>query len=107
MKTVAGRVSSLRTRCRRSLPRRIPDGVQLVLLRLRERPGGQRLHNRYILTDLGGVVFGAGLDDGEDGETDDVALMDRAQSQLRWAQHSGDTMAFDMAEAQVEIRSRI
>ena len=70
--------------CRRSPPRCIPDGVQLVLLRLSERPGGQRLHNRYILTDVGGLVFGADLDDGADGETDDVTLMDRTQYELRW-----------------------
>lgn len=91
--------------CRRNLPRYLPEGVRLVLLRLRERPGGERLHNRYILTDLGGLVFGAGLDDGADGETDDVTLMDRAQYVLRWSQHASDAMAFEVSEARVEVRS--
>lgn len=92
--------------CRRSLPRCIPEGMKPVLLRLRERPGGQRMHNRYILTDVGGVVFGAGLDDGAAGETDDVSLMDRAQYQLRWSQHASETMAFDVPEQPVEVQSR-
>ena len=92
--------------CRRNLPRCIPDGVRLVLLRLQERPGAQHLHNRYILTDVGGLVFGAGLDEGAAGETDDVTLMDRAQYELRWSQHAAEPMAFDVPELQVEIRSR-
>jgi hypothetical protein len=92
--------------CRRSLPRCVPEGVRLVLLRLRERPGGQRFHNRYILTDVGGLIFGAGLDDGAAGETDDVTLMDRSQFELRWSQHATETMAFDVPELQVEVQSR-
>ena len=66
----------------------------------------QRLHNRYILTDVGGLVFGAGLDEGAAGESDDVTLMDRAQYVLRWSEHATETMAFDIPELQVEIRSR-
>lgn len=91
--------------CRRNLPRCIPDGMRLILSRLRERPGGQRLHNRYILTDVGGLVFGAGLDDGAEGETDDVSLMDRSQYELRWSQHAAEPMAFEVTEVQIEIQS--
>lgn len=48
------------------------------------------LHNRYILTDLGGVAFGIGLDDGKKGETDDITLMNRDLYELRWSQYGGD-----------------
>lgn len=92
--------------CRRNLSDCIPQGLRLVLLRLRERPGGERLHNRYILTDVGGLVFGAGLDEGTAGETDDVTLMDRAQYELRWSQHTADSLAFDLVETRIEIRGR-
>ena len=38
--------------------------------RLKQKQDGEKLHNRYILTDLGGVTFGTGLDEGKKGETD-------------------------------------
>jgi hypothetical protein len=92
--------------CARRLPQCVPGGVRLVILRLRERPGGERLHNRYILTDVGGLIFGVGLDDGAPGETDDVTVMDRAQYELRWSQHAAEPMGFDIPEPRVEIQSR-
>lgn len=91
--------------CRRTLPRCVPEGVRLVIRRLRERPGGQRLHNRYILTDVGGLIFGGGLDEAAAGEIDDVTLMDRPQYELRWSQHAAEPMAFEVTEVQVEIQS--
>ena len=92
--------------CRRNLSRCVPEELCLTVFRLRERPGGERLHNRYILTNIGGLVFGAGLDDGAEGETDDVTLMDRAQYELRWSQHAAEPMAFDVPEVRIEIRAR-
>ena len=35
----------------------IPTGLTITLFQWQEKPGGQKLHNRYILTDLGGVSF--------------------------------------------------
>lgn len=92
--------------CEKRLPRCIPQGMQMSVLILSEKAGGERLHNRYILTDIGGLIFGAGLDDGPAGETDDVTLMDRAQYERRWSQHAAETMAFDVPELPLEIRSR-
>jgi hypothetical protein len=91
--------------CHARLRRCIPDGMRIVVRRLNQRAGGERLHNRYILTDLGGIAFGVGLDDGGDGETDDLSLMDRAQYELRWSQYAGDPPGeFDQAEAPVELQ---
>lgn len=92
--------------CQRQLPRCIPKGLSLTILRLRQRPGGERLHDRYILTDVGGVKIDGGLDDGSEGESDDVMLMDRAQYELRWAQHASNSMAFQSPEGPVEVRPR-
>lgn len=91
--------------CEKRLSRCIPEGLQMAVLILSEKGGGELLHNRYILTDVGGLTFGVGLDDGADGETDDVTLMDRAQYQLRWSQHATDAIAFDIAEVPVNIQS--
>ena len=79
--------------------------MRLILSRLRERLGGQRLHNRYILTDVGGLIFGVGLDDGGAGEIDDVSLMDRSQYELRWSQHATESRAFDLTEGRIEVSS--
>jgi hypothetical protein len=75
-----------------------------VVRRLGQKTGGEKLHNRYILTDLGGVAFGVGLDEGDDGETDDLTLMDRALYELRWSQYDGDPPpGFEQEETPVEV----
>jgi hypothetical protein len=98
-----GTLEFFQDECRNRLRRCVPAGQCLVLRRLRERPGGESLHNRYILTDLGGVIFPQGLDDGDTGETDDVTLMDRAQFEARWQQHDAGAPAFESPEGTIEI----
>jgi hypothetical protein len=66
---------------------RLPAGILIEFVRHKAKPGGEKLHNRYILTDLGGVSLGTGLDDGDEGETDDVQLLSRAQYERRWSQY--------------------
>lgn len=75
----------------------IPAGMQVTLFQWQERPVGQRLHNRYILTDLGGVSFHHGLDTGADGETDDITRLDREQYELRCKQYNSKAPAFYQA----------
>jgi hypothetical protein len=83
-----------RNACEQRLPRIIPAGMNVNFIKLAEHSNGEQLHNRYIMTDIGGVTFNIGLDDGDDGQTDDVALMDRKQYELRWTQYSGTSPAF-------------
>ena len=56
------------------------------------------IHNRFVLTDRGGVKFGIGLDDddGDDGQTDDVDLLSQETFDLRWRQYAL-MQAFDEA----------
>lgn len=51
----------------------LPSGSQLEIVRWKE----EQLHNRYILTDLGGVMFGNGLDqdDNEPPSIDSVTIL--------------------------------
>jgi hypothetical protein len=94
--------------CLRSLPRCVPEGLCVGLLRLRQKKGGERFHNRYILTDVGGLVFGIGLDDGPAEESDDVTVMPRVLYEKRWSQYVTDVATtFDIEDgAPIEIRSR-
>jgi hypothetical protein len=84
--------------CQQRLGRHIPAGLRVKLRQWTPRSGGEALHNRYILTDLGGLIFSHGLDEGRAGETDDVNVMDLDQYILRWSQYVGDTPAFDSKE---------
>jgi hypothetical protein len=90
--------------CQRQLPRCLPIDIRLRIGRLEQRPRGEELHNRYILTDIGGLQFGAGLGEGDDGTTDDVHLLERAQYHERWQQYASDALAFDRPDPQIEIR---
>ena len=92
-----------RSECERRLPRCVPRNLQLKLVRLRQRDGGERLHNRYILTDLGGVIFGVGLDEGDEGGADDISLLDRTQYEERWRQYASAAPAFDQPEPSITI----
>jgi hypothetical protein len=78
---------------------RLPFGISVEFRRWRQRSGGEQLHNRYVLTDLGGVALGTGLDEGDAGETDDVNLLTRTQYELRWSQYVGTPGAFDPVDA--------
>jgi Regulator of RNA terminal phosphate cyclase/Sigma-54 interaction domain/CRISPR-associated protein (Cas_Csm6) len=64
----------------------------------RQREGGEKLHNRYILTDIGGVSFAVGLDDGDDGETDEVTLLEEKTYKFRWMQYRGPEQAFYLVD---------
>ncbi len=91
-------------KCDAKLHKCVPKGMKVLVRRLKKKQDGEQLHNRYILTDLGGVAFGTGLDEGNEGETDDITLMDRDQYQLRWSQYGGNPPAgFDQEETPVEV----
>jgi len=79
---------------RDSFEKLIPNGVQVTLYQWQEKPGGQILHNRYILTDLGGVSFHHGLDAGKEGEKDDINRLSREQYVLRCQQYNAKAPAF-------------
>lgn len=90
--------------CRARLAHFIPRGSQVRIVQWRQRAGGEKLHNRYILTDIGGVKFGIGLDDpdGDTGQTEDLNRLGQEQHALRWAQYTGANPAFELeAEAVV------
>ena len=93
-----------RGECEKRLHRCVPEGMRVIVRRLKQKQDGERPHNRYILTDLGGVTFGIGLDDGNEGETDDITLMDRGQYELHWSQYDGDPPAgFEQEGDPVEV----
>ncbi len=66
---------------------RLPNGLSLEFVRWRQKPGGDRLHNRYVLTEVGGVSLGVGL-----------LLLPRPQYALRWSQYVEENGAFECVD---------
>ena len=81
----------------------LPRGIIVEFVRWRGKSGGEKLHNRYVLTDIGGVSLGIGLDAGAPGETDDLLVLPRAQYELRWAQYVAENGAFECVDRPLKI----
>jgi len=81
------------------LPELVPAGIQLKVVVWRQKIRGEKLHNRYLLTNLFGVMFGIGSDEADnpnDQESDDIVLLEEEQYVIRYQQYKGTTSAFDI-----------
>ncbi|RXQ35324.1 hypothetical protein EI539_22970 [Salmonella enterica] len=72
-----------------------PDEFSLTVRfkSLTAREGNEQLHNRYILTNLAGVCFAHGLDEGEG--TDDVSILSKEVYGKRWEDYTTNNV-FDL-----------
>ena len=88
--------------CQEKLPALIPSDYRVKLKRWIARPGGEKFHQRFILSDIGGVEVDPGLDDGNEGESFKVMLLKRKMFEKHWQDFIA-APAFDLAEAPLEI----
>jgi len=79
----------------RALPGSIPEGKTVTLHCWSERAGGARLHNRYLLTEIGGVQFGDGIESGRPGQTDRVSILEESTRAALWADFAGEAATFE------------
>ncbi len=82
--------------CEKKISPLLPAGISVTFKRWGKKQDGAKLHNRYILTDIGGVAFPNGLAEGSSQEIDDVSLLTRDQYELRWKQYTSEKPAFDL-----------
>jgi len=87
----------------RALPRLLPAGMKVTLHCWKEREGGPRLHNRYILTEIGGVKFGDSIELGGTGHEDHLSILDKPSWEKLWDQYAGPTPTFDPAGPSLEF----
>ncbi|PKN30963.1 MAG: hypothetical protein CVU64_01015 [Deltaproteobacteria bacterium HGW-Deltaproteobacteria-21] len=83
--------------CLEKLRDLVPAGVEVRISIWKEKDKGQKLHNRYLLTNICGVMFGTGSDasdDPEAEESDDIVFLDEGQYQTRISQYTGRPPAF-------------
>jgi hypothetical protein len=92
--------------CNTHLPQLIRAGIEVRLFRWQQKAGGEELHNRYMLTDLGGIRFGAGLDEGAPGETDELEILDDNAYRLRFTQYHPAGTTFELADQVVVVGTR-
>lgn len=59
-----------------------------------EGAGGKRMHPRFVLTDIGGVLVEWGLDEGPANDTVDMFLLEQEQFKLHWAKYDRATSPF-------------
>ncbi len=83
-------------KARTSIVPRLPKGIEIKVFQWRERDGGERLHDRFVLTNRGGIASSYGWDTGESGQTTEVSLMDDDSYLHRWNQYQRETAAFDL-----------
>ena len=94
--------------CQHKLPGIIPLGHSLQLYIWKEKSGGEEIHNRYVLTEKIGVLFGAGLDEAENNPsaTDDLNRLSNDQYSRRWQQYAGDNPAFELVGEPIAIAGK-
>lgn len=79
--------------CRNNLLPLLQPGIPLRAFAWSEKV--EKPHNRYVLTNIGGVLIGTGLDSGRSaGHTDDLTVLSKDQHKTRWAQYARDSSDF-------------
>ena len=95
--------TAFKKNCQTNLSCLIPKGFSITIHRWWNKSGGERFHNRYILTDIGGVQLGNSIKEQPKG-TDTISRLSSIDS-LKWnAKYSDGTSAFDLEEAPIVIR---
>jgi hypothetical protein len=88
----------------RLLPKVLPTGLTATVWFWLPRQGGQRLHNRYLLTEVGGVQFGDGIERGIAGQYDRVSILEDPSRIQIWADFMGTSPSFDPAGAPFTVQ---
>lgn len=93
---VKSEVSFFREQCESKLAGMIPIGLRLMFRRWSK----DDMHNRFVLTDCGGIAFLQGLDhfDGKGPDTDVVVLLDRETSQQLMNQYTVGETPFKLSD---------
>ena len=95
----------IQDKARAAIMPRLPPGIEIKVFQWKESEGGERLPDRFILTDRGGLSSSYGWDSGTPGQSTEVSLLDDDSYLFRWGQYQEDTAAFDLAGEPFVIKS--
>jgi len=94
--------ASFRQDCEDHLKKRVPKGTCLTLQRWKDKPDGEKMHDRYILSDIGGVKVDPGIDDSYRGGNFVAMLLERHLYEKYWNDFV-EERGFDRAENPIHI----
>ncbi|MBW7863664.1 MAG: hypothetical protein H3C30_04525 [Candidatus Hydrogenedentes bacterium] len=80
--------------CIKNISPLIPNGKKVTFFRWKNMRNGDGLHPRYILTNIAGISYDYGLDQGFLGQTTDVKLITGEIFNTRWNQFKRDGAGF-------------
>lgn len=81
--------------CERRIKPILRPGVALRAFAWGEGPTGVRMHNRYVLTEVGGIAVQHGLDrSGIAAETDDLTILSKEQFEQRASEHCAESALY-------------
>lgn len=81
--------------CCKNLSPMIPECSSIEIFQWEMKRSGDKPHARYILTELGGIRYDYGLDEGE-GQTTDVSLLASEVYKRRWQDYQKETAAYHL-----------
>lgn len=90
------------------LPKHVACDVSVQINCWSQRTNGERLHNRFVLTDVGGIKFGDSIAQGtQTGEEDHLNILDEP-SRLRLIEsYASDKPAFDRVGEAFEVKGTL
>ena len=101
--TAGGEPDFFNATCRSELPRLIPAGMKVRIWKIGRLPEGTGVHNRFVLTDRGGISFGWGLDRGRKQDEDDLTILGKERLDRRWQQYSDLPNHFEIVVGPIDI----
>lgn len=100
------RKSDFQEQCDRHLLKILPPKSSISITRWDRHHKGDFFHDRYVLTDKGGVRVGWGLDRGKLGETTDICLLDDTMYSQLWSSFQAESAIYKFIDT-TTISSRI
>jgi hypothetical protein len=85
----------LTEKCEKFLPAVVPAGARLTVRILKQRQGGKELHERYLLTDIGCIKVGPGIDEGEAGEEFELVRLSQDLYRGVWTDYASAQPSYD------------
>ncbi len=95
-------IDTFRRDCRNQLPRRVPNGIPLRVVLWNEKPDGDKMHARYVMSERGAIRIDKGLDIGHPNQTTDVSLVAPEVYRQRWNDVQRNATTYDFIE-EIEV----
>ena len=83
----------------------IPDGMSVIFYTWRKKENGEDFHDRFLLTEKGGVKLGAGFIANGNHQTVNISLLDINFCECERANFKIDATIYDLSEPVIEVFS--